>query len=215
MALPTVADVNGQVRSIVGDPSTDYLTDAILLPYIQRAYRKAARVLRAAGMRLLVKDCTPIAVLATTTQLDRSGAGVLYPSDLIRPIVVREKPAASTAYTQMSQNQEPFYDKTATLLREVWDWRADSIYFPQSTSAGVIAIRYEAELPALTGNSSEILILDALDAIALIAAAYSAQARDEQTTSALFLQMATEDLGLIASSESGIKAARAATFGRQ
>ena len=215
MALPTVADVNGQVRSIVADSSSDYLDDAILLPYIQRAYRKAARVLRAAGMRLLVKDCAPIAVLTTTSQLDRSGAGVLYPSDLLRPILLREKPAASTEYSQMSQQQEPMYDRTPVLLRQNWDWRADSIFFPQSTSAGVIVIRYEADLPALAGNASEILILDAVDAIALIAAAYTAQARDEVQTSAAFMQMGVEDLGLIASAETGIKAARAASFGRQ
>ncbi|MBK9968642.1 MAG: hypothetical protein IPP07_28755 [Holophagales bacterium] len=215
MALPTVADVNAQVRSIVGDPTTDYLTDAILLPYVQRAYRKAARVLRAAGMRLLVKDCTPIAVLTTTSQLDRSGAGILYPADLLRPLVLREKPTASTAYSQMSQQQEPPYDKTAASLRETWDWRADSIFFPQSSSAGTIAIRYEADLPALTGNGSEILILDAVDAVALLAAAYTAQARDETQTSALFKAEAMEDLGLIAASETGIKAARAASFGRQ
>lgn len=217
MALPTVADVNGQVRSIVSDPTPDYLTDAILLPYIQRAYRKAARVLRAAGMRLLVKDATVSTVLAVTTHLDRSGTGTLYPSDLIRPLVLRERLSAPAgqAWSQMSQQQEPLYDRTAVAKREVWDWLSDSIVFPASTGSTDISIRYEADLPALTGNSSEILILDALDAVSLLAAAYASQARDEQNNAAKFIELAMDDLSLIAQSELGVKSARAASWGRQ
>ena len=215
MALPTVADVNAQVRSIVADPTPDYLTDAILLPFIQRAYRKAARVLRAAGMRLLVKDSADITVLLSTTKLERSGAGVLYPADLIRPLIVREKPTGATTYSVMSQNTEFFPDGTAAPARQLWDWRGDIIYMPASSVGGVISIRYEADLAALTGNTDPILILDAVDAIALLAACYTAAARDEATQSTAFMQMALEDLATIAASETGIKTARGATFGRQ
>lgn len=217
MALPTVADVNNQVRYIVADTGTDYLTDAYLLPYVQRAYRKASRYLRSAGMRLLVKDSADINIAAIGTSLTR-GTAPMYPSDLLRPLVLREKPTSvppATQYTQMSQNQEVFPDRTATTLREIWDWRNDIIYFPASSVAGVITIRYEAELPALTGNGSEILIPDGMDAVALLAAAYAAQARDEQNNSAAFIKLALEDLDLILGSELGAKTARAATFGRQ
>ena len=217
MALPTVADVNSQVKYIVADSAGDYLTDAYLLPYIQRAYRKAARVLRAAGMRLLVKDSSTIVVAAATTSLDRSGAGTLYPADLVRPLVLRERPSAPPggAWSQMSQQQELLYDATAAASRKVWDWRADTIYFPAASASTDIQIRYEAEIPALTGNSSTIAIVDALDAVALLAAAYVAQARDEQQASAKFEALGMEDLQLIAQAETGIKAARAASFGRQ
>jgi len=217
MALPTVADVNSQVKYIVADSAGDYLTDAYLLPYIQRAYRKAARVLRAAGMRLLVKDSSTIVVAAATTSLDRSGAGTLYPADLVRPLVLRERPSSPPggAWSQMSQQQEPLYDRTAVAKREVWDWLSDSIVFPASTGSTDISIRYEADLPALTGNSSEILILDALDAVSLLAAAYASQARDEQNNAAKFIELAMDDLSLIAQSELGVKSARAASWGRQ
>lgn len=217
MALPTVADVNSQVKYIVADSAGDYLTDAYLLPYIQRAYRKAARVLRAAGMRLLVKESSTIVVAAAATSLDRSGAGTLYPADLVRPLVLRERPSSPPggAWSQMSQQQELLYDATAAASRKVWDWRADTIYFPAASASTDIQIRYEAEIPALTGNSSEIAIVDALDAVALLAAAYVAQARDEQQTSAKFEALGMEDLQLIAQAETGIKTARAASFGRQ
>lgn len=217
MALPTVADVNSQVKYIVADSAGDYLTDAYLLPYIQRAYRKAARVLRAAGMRLLTKDSSAIVVTAAVVKLERSGAGTLYPSDLVRPLVLRERPSAPPggSWSQMSQQHELFYDATAAASRKVWDWRSDTIYLPAATASTDIVIRYEAEIPALTGNSSEIIILDALDAVALLAAAYVAQARDEQQASAKFTEIAMEDLQLIAQAETGLKAARAASFGRQ
>ena len=217
MALPTVADVNSQVKYIVADSAGDYLTDAYLLPYIQRAYRKAARVLRAAGMRLLVKDSSTIVVAAATTSLDRSGAGTLYPADLVRPLVLRERPSSPPggAWSQMSQQQELLYDATAAASRKVWDWRADTIYFPAASASTDIQIRYEAEIPALTGNSSTIAIDDALDAVALLAAAYVVQARDEQQASAKFEALGMEDLQLIAQAETGIKTARAASFGRQ
>lgn len=217
MALPTVADVNSQVKYIVADSAGDYLTDAYLLPYIQRAYRKAARVLRAAGMRLLVKDSSAIVVTAAVVKLERSGAGTLYPADLVRPISLRERPNAppGSNWSQMSQQQEPFYDATATTSRKVWDWRADAIHFPAASASTDIVVRYEAEIPALTGNSSEVIIPDALDAVALLSAAYVAQARDEQQTSAKFEALGMEDLQLIAQAETGIKAARAASFGRQ
>lgn len=217
MALPTVSDVNGQVRSILADSTPDVFTDAILLPYIQRAYRKAARVLRAAGMRLLIKDSASITVVAATVKLERSGGGTLYPSDLIRPLVLRERLTSTptAGWSQMSQQHELFYDATAATSRKVWDWRSDIIYFPAASASTDIVVRYEAELPSLTGNASEILILDSLDAVSLLAAAYAAQARDEQQMSERFTAMAAEDLQLIAQSETGIMAARAASFGRQ
>lgn len=215
MALPTVADVNVQVRSIVSDPTPDYLSDAILLPLIQRAYRKAARVLRAAGVGLLRKDSADISVPASTVVLERT-SGVQYPSDLLRPLVLREKTTGGTTFTQMSQNHEEFfYDKTAGTLREIWDWWGDQIHIPAASAASTIVIRYEAELPALTGNSSTILIPDGLDAVSLLTACYAAQARDEQTTSGRFMEMALDDLQTIAQAEGGARPARGATFGRQ
>lgn len=217
MALPTVLDVNNQVRSIVADTATDYLTDALLLPYVQRAYRKAARVLRAAGVRLLVKEATISAVPAATTHLDRTGAGTLYGADLIRPLVLRERLSSTptAAWSQMSQQQEMLYDRTATTKRESWDWRSDSIYFPAASGNTDIQIRYEADLPALSSNSSEILIVDGMDAVALMTAAYTAQARDEQNNSAKFIELAMDDLNNLIQSELGAKAARTASFGRQ
>ena len=217
MALPTVLNVNDQVRSIVADTATDVFTDALLLPYVQRAYRKAARVLRAAGMRLLVKDSSTIVVTAAVVKIERSGAGTLYPADLVRPIALRERPSAppGQSWSQMSQQQEPFPDAAATASRKIWDWRVDAIHFPAASASTDIVVRYEAEIPALTGNSSEIIILDALDAVSLLTAAYVAQARDEQQMSAKFEAVGMEDLQLIAQAETGVKTARAASFGRQ
>ena len=215
MALPTVSDVNSQARSIVADTSPDWLTDAILLPYVQRAYRKAARVLRAAGVRLLVKDSASISVAAATITLNR-GSGTQYPSDLVRPLILKERAAAppGQAYTQMQQSQEFFPEDTPGGLRKLWDWRGDVICIPAASGTSDIIIRYEAELPALTGNSSEILIVDGMDAIALLTAGYAAQARDEQSTSQQFIASAMDDLSNLIQSELGAKVARGAAMGR-
>lgn len=214
MALPTVSDANTVIRSLLGDTTTDVWTDAVLLPYITRAYRKAARVLRSYGMGLLRKESTGIAVLAAETALTRTVAPT-FPSDLLRPIEIREKPAGATTYTVMRCQQGFLTDATATASREYWDWREDKIVFRAASGATTLQIQYEAELAALTGNSSTIEIPDALDAVCLLASAYCAQSRDEQNNAAKFFEMAMDDLSNIASAEAAVKVAQASRYGRQ
>lgn len=214
MALPTVADANTVVRSLLGDSSTDVWTDAILLPFIARAYRKCARVLRATGMGVMRKESTAISLLSTDTALTR-GVAPLFPADMLRPIEIREKPTGSTTYTVMRCQQGFLTDAAATPAREYWDWREDKIVFRASTVAATVQLQYEAELTALAGNGSTIEIPDALDAVSLFAAAYVSQSRDEQAISAKYIDMAMDDLSQIAQAEAAVKIAQASRYGSQ
>ena len=214
MALPTVADANTIVRSLLGDSSTDVWTDAILLPYIARGYRKAARVLRAAGMGVLRKESSGIAILSTDTALTR-GVAPMFPSDMLRPIEIREKPAGGTTYTVMRCQQGFLTDAAATSLREYWDWREDKIIFRASTGATTLQVQYEAELAALSGSGSTIEIPDGLDPVSLLAAAYVAQSRDEHSLSAKYIEIAMDDLANIAQAEAAVKLAQASRYGSQ
>lgn len=214
MALPTVADANTVVRNLLADTSTDVWTDAVLLPYIQRAYRKAARVLRAAGMGVMRKESAAIAVVAVDVALTR-GVAPLYPADMLRPIELREKPTGDTTYAVMRCQPGFLTDAAATKYREYWDWREDKIVFRASTVAGSIQIQYEADLTALAGNGSTIEIPDALDAVSLLAASYAAASRDEQAMSARYAEIAMEDLAFIAQAESKVRVAQASRYGSQ
>jgi len=117
-----------------------------------------------------------------------------YPSDMIRPLEVREVGTAlalatpATYLTLMSKNstndQLPNMDTES--LRQIWDWKNDSLYVRPGTLSSNITVLYETELNALTGDGSEIQLFNGLEAVSLVTAAHAAMAWNPGAASSFF-----------------------------
>ena len=221
MALPLVSDVTAQVRTLMGDIGNagagETYTDAVLIPFVQRAYRYAARYLRARGVGLLRRQSTTIATTAGQSAIGRS-ASPTYPVDLLRPLALRERLTGSgLAFQNMQPGQNnsflPDFTGTTVTAFKIWDFRDDSILVPASTQNNDVQILYEAELPAVTIAADTLKIPDGLDALASLTAVYAAGSRDEQANAAALKAAALEDLDLIAACEKEARQAKTAQWG--
>lgn len=208
----TVATVHATARAILADTGETY-DDDVLFPFTKIAHRKAARALRGAGMGLFQKQSSAITVTAAVTAISRSSAPT-YPSDLLRPIRLREKPTGSTYYQRMNSSDGFLPDQAAsTTGLAIWDWRNDTILVPACTINVDVQILYEAELAALTGPSSLIVIPDGIDPMAKMVASMVARSRDEKETAKEWWDEAMEDLAQIAAAEAAAKQARSVEWG--
>lgn len=101
-----------------------------------------------------------------------------YPSDMIRPAEVREIATAASAGTYntiTAKNEGQLPNAAAGSLRQIWDWKYDVLYLRPGTVSSNILLLYEPELPTLSGDSSEILIFNGLQPVALVTAGYCAR----------------------------------------
>lgn len=219
MALPLVSDVTAAARALIGDTGAsgagEVYIDAVLIPFVQRAYRYAARYMRTKGVSVLRKQSAAIAVTVGQTTLTRpSGATPNYPADMLRPLHLREKQTGGgLVYVQMRMSDGFLPDQPTAAEMGLWDWRLDTVFFIGSTQNRDIQIQYEAELAAVTAAGDSLLIPDSIDALAGLVAAYAAESRDEQTNSDRLQKLAERDLDLLAASELLLRKAAGAKWG--
>ena len=222
MALPLVSDITAATRAIVCDNGSngagagEVYTDAVLIPFVNRAYRYAARYLRAKGVALLRKQSAAIAVTAGQTALTRSPAAAPnFPADMLRPLAIRERPTGGAVgtYTMMKSSENFLPDKALVAKLGLWDWRGDTVQFMGATVNVDVQLQYEGELAAVTVAGDTILIPDGIDALAGLTASYAAESRDEMENSEKLRQVAERDLDLIVAGELMLKRAAGAMWG--
>lgn len=215
MALPVGTEIADAARALLTDIDGDTYDDATLLPFLQRAYRYAARYLRAKKVGLLRKQSGVLALTIGQTTLTRTpGAVPNYPSDMLRPIALRERQTGGGAkFTNMVMSDGFLPDRDADDVLGHWDWRDDKIETLGAKQNRDVQVLYEADFPAIATINDTFLIPDSLDALAAIAASFAAATRDEQTNSEKLRQLGERDLDLVAASELMVRAARGAQFG--
>ena len=208
----TVADVHSAVRALVGIGETnEVFDDDTLFPYTKIAYRKAARALRAAGMGLFQKQSSNINVVAGISSIGRT-ASPTYPTDLLRPIRLREKPTGSTYFQRMNSSDGFIPDRSPLTSLGIWDWRNDTILLAPASVDSTVQILYEATLVALVDPSSTIVIPDTVDPLAKMVASMVARSREELQSATAWWGEAMEDLAQIAASEKATKTARGSAW---
>src|SRR5271169_5559531 len=219
MALPLVSDITAAARPLLTDTfaagAGETYTDAVLLPFVQRAYRYAARYLRAKQVSILRYQSSPIKLAVGQTTFTRApGAAPNFPADMIRPIMLRERPTGGgQKYKNLKISDNFLPDQNAGTELALFDWRNDTLEFIGATVDIDVQMQYEADLPALTDVSSTILIADSVDALAGLVAAYASESRDEQTNSTRLQTIAERDLDLVAAAELIVRRAKGAQFG--
>jgi hypothetical protein len=163
-------------------------TDAVLIPYLNQAYRKVQRGLANIGSNNFINDDVLLVVAAVTggdsgTQTsitDNTAPPNQLPVDLLEPVRIWERPNGST---------DDFFDMTNLTQHgglpsrpqgqdlSVWEWRMDGIYFIGATQDIQIRLRYKRALPSLADGTSVLLIRNCQEAVSYLAAALAAGAR--------------------------------------
>lgn len=161
-------------------------TDPVLAAYVNSAYRAVRRALSMAGMPNFVTD-DQLFVITAIGAVDPSAnvpftdaSSPQLPVDLLEPVGIFERlNGSSDDFTPLenltSHGGLPSVPQGATL--GFWEWRTDGIYFRGATNTQQIRLRYKRLLTDIVDGTSQILIPDAQDCIAFMAAAEAALAR--------------------------------------
>ena len=187
-AYNTAGQITALVRSLLNDAAGNLFTDAVLLPYVNSAYRKTQRALAniqsgsflSDDVLLVVPGVTQVDASAQVSITDATAPPNQLPPDLLVPVKLWERASGSSdSFTEMTDltdhNGLPSAEQSQTL--NYWEWRADGLYFLGATQDTQIRLRYQKSYPDLTDASSPVLIRQAQEALAYAAAAMAGAAR--------------------------------------
>jgi hypothetical protein len=187
-AYNTAGQITSLVRSLLNDAQGNLFTDAVLLPYVNSAYRKMQRALGNAGGGGFLTENVTLLVPAVTTPdaslqisiTDSTPPPNQLPTDLLLPSKIWERPNGSTQdfaeMVDLSQHGG-LPSRVQNVILSVWEWRADGIYFLGATQDTQIRLRYLKAYPDLTDATSPVLVRNAQEAIAYAAATLAAWSR--------------------------------------
>lgn len=187
-------------RSLVNDAAGAVFSDAVLMPFLNSAYRALQRQLAEAGVSVFVSQIDldlPLTSGITPTQLSDTSSPQL-PTDLLVPHALWEQAARSTdlmipmeKITGGLPNLQP-----STFLR-MWEWREDTINLIGATQEITLRVRYEKVLTPLVLGTDPVQIRSSVDPLAFSVAAMAARSRGERALAldmAAAAQMETEKL---------------------
>lgn len=187
-AYNTAGQVTSLVRSLLNDAQGNLFTDAVLLPYLNSAYRKVQRALGNAGGGGFIQDDALLVVSAVSAPdaslqvcvSDATAAPNQLPTDLLVPLKLWERASGSTDdFEEMVDLTRhgglPSRVQDTTL--SVWEWRADGLWFVGATQDTQIRLRYLKAYPDLVDATSPVLVRNAQEALAYATAGLAGWAR--------------------------------------
>lgn len=203
-AYSAASEIFSLARAHLNDVKANVFTNAILLPYMQAAYRKVQRALANSGQETFITDETLLVVAALAgadpavqaSITDATAPPNQLPTNLICPLRLWERPNGSTQdFVDMAdwtgRGGLPSFPQNQTL--NMWEWRTDGIYFPGALQATQIRMRYMKMLETATGPASQILIRTAIDCVAFFTAYYASNARTGKGVNPTTLQAMADD----------------------
>src|SRR6516164_7042192 len=138
-------------RICLGDLNGITWTDAILIPYLQEAFRTLVLRLRSYSIPVIKMQTAILSVPVGTTLLN-SVAG--YPNNMVRPISMLERDPGTGMNNFIDMIETafvPIMDPIDDL--QFWTWMGERISFVGATSSREVLLRYEGTLiPPVTVN---------------------------------------------------------------
>jgi len=187
-AYNTAGQITSLVRSLLNDAQGNLFTDAVLLPYLNSAYRKVQRALGNTGGGGFIQDDVLLVVAAVSAPdaslqvcvSDATAAPNQLPTDLLVPLKLWERANGSTDdFAEMVDLTRhgglPSRVQDTTL--SVWEWRADGLWFVGATQDTQIRVRYLKAYPDLVDATSPVLVRNAQEALAYATAGLAGWAR--------------------------------------
>jgi len=181
-AYNTAGQITSLARSLLNDAAGNLFTDAVLLPFANSAYRKVQRALANIGSGSFLSD-NALLVVPAVAQVDASlqvsvTDATAPPNQLPEKLWERVN-LSSDDFVEMvdltGHDGLPSQPQAATL--RYWEWRADGLYFLGATQDTQLRLRYQKSYPDLSDASSPVLVRNAQEAIAYMAAAMAGAAR--------------------------------------
>ncbi len=187
-AYNTAGQITSLVRSLLNDAAGNLFTDTVLIPYANAAYRKVQRGLANIGSAGSLSDDVLLVVPAVAgvdpslqvSITDSTPPPNQLPNDLIVPTKLWERVNGSTDdFVEMVDLTDhgglPSQEQGLTL--DLWEWRADGLWFLGATQYTQIRLRYQKAFPDLVDGTSPVLIRNAQEAIAYYTAALASASR--------------------------------------
>lgn len=187
-AYNSAGQITALVRSLLNDAAGNLFTDAVLLPYVNSAYRKAQRALANVQSGSFLNDDVLLVVPAVSAVdaslqvsiTDATAPPNQLPVDLLVPLKLWERiNLSSDDFVEMTDltNHDGLPSEPQVERLRFWEWRADGLYFLGATQDTQIRLRYEKSYPDLSDATSPVLIRNAQEALAYAAAAMAGAAR--------------------------------------
>lgn len=187
-AYNTFAQILTLIQALLNDAAGNYFTSTVILPYANSAYRKVQRALENVSAASFITDDV-LVVVSAVAQTDPSAQVSItdataspnqLPPDLLVPMKLWERANNSgddfVEMTDMTDRGGLPSEPQGQMLR-FWEWRTDGLYFIGATQDMQIRLRYRKAYPDLSDGTSAILIRNAQEPIAYLAAAMAGAAR--------------------------------------
>lgn len=185
------SSVNGTVSILI---QGDWATDAVLLPYANKAYRKVQMRLSQGGSKTMTNDVilTP-SLPAGATQLSDTSNPQL-PPDFLAPREVFERIAGQQYFGRPMGPVNALPSGPQGALNGVFSWFNETLNFMGALNATDIRLRYFSGFPRISDGTSQILIRDGIDAVASHTAMLASGARNGPAAAAYFEAMFEKDM---------------------
>lgn len=186
-AYDQAEDALNLARSLANDAAGAVFSDAVLLPFLNSAYRALQRELAESGVSVLVSQADvdlPLTNGVTNTIISDVTTPQL-PTDLLAPHQLLEQTTGSSdIFTPMEKitGGLPNFQPGARL--RMWEWREDAIQLVGATQETTVRIRYEKSLPAIVLGTDPLQIRSSIDPLAYAVAAMAARSRGAQALAA-------------------------------
>ncbi|HXT85486.1 MAG TPA: hypothetical protein VN745_00555 [Verrucomicrobiae bacterium] len=186
-AYDQAEDALNLARSLANDAAGAVFSDAVLLPFLNSAYRALQRELAESGVSVLVSQVDidlPLTNGATNSVISDVSTPQL-PTDLMVPHQLWEQSTGSSdifAPMEKITGGLPNFQPAARL--RMWEWREDAIHLIGATQETTVRIRYEKSLPAVVVGTDPLQIRSSIDPLAYAVAAMAARSRGAQALAA-------------------------------
>jgi hypothetical protein len=170
-------------RSIVNDASGQVFTDAVLMPFLNTAYRTLQRELAENGVTVLVAQLDldlPLTDGLTPTEISDTSSPQL-PSDCLAPHTLAEMATGTTdLFVPMEKITAGMPNFQPGSYLRMWEWIQDQINLIGATQAITVRLRYEKVLPALCAGTDPVQIRSSTDPLGYGTAAMAARSRGQR-----------------------------------
>lgn len=186
-AYDQAEDALNLARSLANDAAGAVFSDAVLLPFLNSAYRALQRELAESGVSVLVAQVDvdlPLTDGITNTIISDVSTPQL-PTDLLAPHQLWEQTTGSSdifAPMEKITGGLPNFPPAARL--RMWEWREDAIQLIGATQETTVRIRYEKSLPPIVLGTDPLQIRSSIDPLAYAVAAMAARSRGAQALAA-------------------------------
>lgn len=186
-AYDQAEDALNLARSLANDAAGAVFSDAVLMPFLNSAYRALQRQLAESGVSVLIAQADldlPMTNGITPTSLTDVSTPQL-PTDLLVPHQLWEQATGSSdVFTPMEKITGGLPNFQPGAYLRMWEWRTDTIQLIGATQEITVRLRYEKSLPAIVLGTDPIQIRSSLDPLAYAVAGMAARSRGAQALAA-------------------------------